>query len=144
MTENGKVSILSYSNHTKGRNTMAITRTTRLERSELLKAVVNFLEDSGIPAKGSLELKLPNPSDASNGDIYLDIVEKMNKGRDTMLTNQEYIDKGCCVCPKCLGRNFEGDGVMTQDEKAFQEMHCNDCDWNWTDWYVLTHFEENA
>jgi hypothetical protein len=54
---------------------MAITRTVRLENNEITTAIIKFLADSGIPAKGSVKIKLPNSLDIEDGLIYIDVIE---------------------------------------------------------------------
>lgn len=49
-----------------------------------------------------------------------------------------YIKHNGTVCPECYGTELEGQEIVIDNGKAFQDVHCMDCHAEWTDEYQLS------
>lgn len=51
---------------------------------------------------------------------------------------QNYLDCGGVFCPFCQSHDIEGQSIDVEEGLATQEMHCNECEEDWTDVYKLS------
>ena len=58
-------------------------------------------------------------------------------------TDAQYIDRPN-HCPFCDSDDIEGDGIEIEAFNAYQDIHCLKCVKSWTDYYVLTGYNESA
>ena len=58
------------------------------------------------------------------------------------LTSDEYKAKGGIVCPVCQSGDIEGSSVEIDAGGAWQNITCNECGSEWTDFYQLTGYSE--
>lgn len=56
-----------------------------------------------------------------------------------LLTNEEYVKKQGSVCPLCQSEEIEAGPVEIDAGHATQDAWCNNCGYDWTDHYSLSH-----
>jgi len=60
----------------------------------------------------------------------------------TMMTNAEYVSKGGMHCPKCNGDLLDAlDELVMSYDRAYQEVGCMTCGFQWTDIYGLVGYD---
>lgn len=54
-----------------------------------------------------------------------------------VMTEGAYVEKHGLVCPHCRSDDIEGGPVEIEDDYAFQEVSCSNCNASWNDVYEL-------
>jgi len=57
------------------------------------------------------------------------------------LTSKMYVDDGGGRCPVCGSSNIIGSGHDYDGSQIWQNIHCSDCNSEWTDVYELTGYD---
>lgn len=61
----------------------------------------------------------------------------------TKIRNDAHVSHGGMKCPECNSDDIEtGYGFEVSDAYAWQDVRCVDCDYEWTDVYVLAGYED--
>ena len=56
------------------------------------------------------------------------------------MTNEEHVENQGQLCPHCDDSMIEGDDIVVEDGKVYQDMYCLVCESGWTDIYELKGF----
>jgi len=62
---------------------------------------------------------------------------------ERVMGQEEYVEHGGQLCPKCCSKDVESQGAVQSDDDGYwQDAHCNGCGAEWTDDLKLTGYRD--